>query len=799
MDSRQHSHASPQQQQQQPQQPPQQPVVQHAVAVHPHPNPRRRSSLLAAAAAAAATDCPAMNYQTCDLEPAAAAAAAAAASAAAATTTPPSTTASSTTTSSSSSSSAAASTADDRTDNKRSYTVPGSVAKRLKLDQDVVVAPASQASAASVVSLPTVVPISVSTPASPTPSPAPSPSLSPSPSLRECHSHSEISVAPAQQQQQKEQKEPLPPTAYRRMRSKSLPDISLLTLAPSAIDDWAPKKRRHQHRHHHRSHRHHHHKHSSSSKRLIDSLRAPFPPSSSTSSSTSTTTTSTAPTLSPPALANVPPVNVQGLRELDLQEIFKNPQLRHDIVFDPQLQFRPNLDGERGRHKKALADQYWLGVAHECDALVAAYSTRSRGSDSPVVIDAGSKLVGIMSSLRDILLSLLPLRDCPQIEQVLDLELQLQQLRHGAFDFVKLAQWLAGIFKSHCAPMRDAWVDQMLACIVDGAATNDSSKLAEGLRLVFTILEAMKLDVANHQIRTLRPLLVETAVEFEQDYFAQRVALRKVDVRQAVDWYKRVYESFDSKPSYIDAFVSGLVGFFSSSAASAVSGSSNEFPVTFALDVSRLRSLKSDIGQISCLLQCLTLYRQLLASCQPGATPSQQDIDRLKSELLILVADDIETTSPTSSSAATAAAAVASNTRWPANAESIALQIARRVKERFPSKGPSLNAIIGIATRWLNANLASGPDEKSYSTVYKLVEKRVLEDVEKRVRACFMGAAAIKTCSTASTEEDKDKAKSQAAKDVAPELTILAGRICLLGDFHWSVFAGYYISGVSHE
>ncbi|EGF34619.1 hypothetical protein AAULH_14121, partial [Lactobacillus helveticus MTCC 5463] len=44
-------------------------------------------------------------------------------------------------------------------------------------------------------------------------------------------------------------------------------------------------------------------------------------------------------------------------------------------------------------------------------------------------------------------------------------------------------------------------------------------RLVEGLRMSFAILEAMKLDVANHQIRTLRPMLVDSAIEFEQEYY----------------------------------------------------------------------------------------------------------------------------------------------------------------------------------------------------------------------------------------------------------------------------------------
>ncbi|KAK9353295.1 T-complex protein 11-domain-containing protein [Lipomyces doorenjongii] len=634
---------------------------------------------------------------------------------------------------------------------KRPYAVACSVAKRAKLEHENR-SDSAMSDVDSEVDMPSSTAEHITRSQLPTPAASPAP-----PSLQ---------LSPAGEPSR---------TAYRRMRSKSLPDISLLSLHTSAIEEWSVKKRgsRHHHRHPHRHHR--------SSKQAS--------PSESVSS-------------------NVPPVNLQGLRELDLQEIFKNPQLRHDIVFDPQLQFRPNLDGERGRRKKALADKYWDGVIAECDVLSAAYLSRREAQ-----IERGSKLAGILNSLREILVSLLPARDRPQIEEVLDFELQIQQLQHAAFDFVKLANWLAGVFKSHCAPMRDAWVDQMLSCITSGVATRDSSKLVDGLRMIFTILEAMKLDVANHQIRTLRPLLVETAVEFEQDYFAQRVQRRKIDVKQAVEWFKNSYKEAsktEPKVPYIDVFVSSLVSLFSSaSPQQPIAGAKDEFPVTFAFDVSRLRSLKSDVAQITCLQQCLTLYRQLVASCQPGATPTQRDLDALKAELLVLVADDdassvsATTSSPvvpstiSTLSTTDTTMSIANNLRWPANSTAISLQIARKVKEHFPNRGPGLSAMADLAQKWLSAHLNA-----EASKVYKLVEGRILGDLERRVKACFNGAGVAATTADwkpAAAQPKEAAGWSQASKDVAPELGILAGRICLLGDFHWSVFAGYYISGVASK
>lgn len=51
------------------------------------------------------------------------------------------------------------------------------------------------------------------------------------------------------------------------------------------------------------------------------------------------------PTASIPAY--MPPIARETLKELDLQEILQCRQLRHDVVFDANLMFRPNFDGDR--------------------------------------------------------------------------------------------------------------------------------------------------------------------------------------------------------------------------------------------------------------------------------------------------------------------------------------------------------------------------------------------------------------------------------------------------------------------
>lgn len=85
--------------------------------------------------------------------------------------------------------------------------------------------------------------------------------------------------------------------------------------------------------------------------------------------------------------------------------------------------------------------------------------------------------------------------------------------------------------------MRDKLIDSMVAALAfeqtnsSNASTPEAAgptstgpienakRITHGLRLCFSILELMKLDIANHQLRTLRPLLVEAAPEFEYATF----------------------------------------------------------------------------------------------------------------------------------------------------------------------------------------------------------------------------------------------------------------------------------------
>ncbi|ODQ68546.1 Tcp11-domain-containing protein [Nadsonia fulvescens var. elongata DSM 6958] len=504
-----------------------------------------------------------------------------------------------------------------------------------------------------------------------------------------------------------------------------------------------------------------------------------------------------------------PPVNVQSLREIDLQEIFKNPQLRHDIVFDPQLQFRANLDGERGKKKRLIAEIYWGAILTECQQL-----------NDPVNYPTPnvSKLPVLLITLREILATLLPTEDQTYIHAILDPELLFQQVIHRAMDFSSLAQWLSVIFKAHCAPMRDSWVDQMVSRITDGASQRDPTKLVQGLRMVFAILEAMKLDVANHQIRSLRPVLIDTAVAFEQDYYSQSLQRRKLKMADILGWYKQVYDgsstpsASSSSPSSIasSTFVTGLLNLISCASDDTIS----EFPPTFSFDFARLASFCAELRQLACSSLCLMLYQQMIHQSSVSITVkklalTESKMQKLRADIMAIVTDSH------------------GNTKWTKNVGGLALELASRVHNLNNSTTSSSSLpssqLIDLANNWLTTHLQPN------SAVYKLVEGKLMKELHARIISSMnilssssgtsipssttpslglLGTSGLSTASVymstislVSAPTNVTGLPANWGGHLKDSMAAFADRLLVLARFHWGVFGKYYLaySSMSHE
>ena len=440
-----------------------------------------------------------------------------------------------------------------------------------------------------------------------------------------------------------------------------------------------------------------------------------------------------------------PPITRHTLRELDLFEILKNPQLRHDVVFDPNVQFRPNFDGERGRRKREAGERYWTAVVREietgCTCTAFSHgqlmpctckarqrlSKPSAGRSVPTVQASlsqsriPSRIPLLVQELRTICLSILPSNypadndaiesdgaftssadnlqssdadgskiaaSSPLLEnksstsassgpalatthhqliaQTLDPHLISQELQHGVLDVSALITFMGSILKLHCAPMRDEAIEKMVEVVcVD-------RNIGKGLRLCFEILELMKLDIANHQLRSARPFLVETAVDFEARWFKEQIEQGKMSLDKTNAWIHQALTTTSASNSassrseaVVSAFNHGMLQLIfdvpgslpvlapvatplaSPSSSSLNNTFASHYPETFQFDAYRMMTFHNDVSDLTIVYMLVLLFRQLCSTPLDDAGPLpasvtalvQRQLKSIKGEIWCLVND----------------------------------------------------------------------------------------------------------------------------------------------------------------
>lgn len=314
--------------------------------------------------------------------------------------------------------------------------------------------------------------------------------------------------------------------------------------------------------------------------------------------------------------SDTPPVTRQSLGELDIQSITSNIRLRHDVNFDRDLSFRPNLDGIKGQEKGRVAKKYWTALAAELILYQCLYQGTPplRSTDWEQVNRHVQRRIPILfRTVREVLKSLVPERDHSRVDEHLDVPLLMQAIEKGVCDLVRLAEWMAQLLKEHCAPMRDAWVDAMVESVRSGVSEHCPEKLVEGLRELLGILEAMKLDVANHQIRNLKTRLVEDTINFERRYHLDRLVhgRPRVNINAAQTWFASAVEQFrhqcasgspKARSFQLEVFVRAITSVLFHR------DRMDGFPDTLYLDHERLRSLKAEIEDLICFDICMDLF-----------------------------------------------------------------------------------------------------------------------------------------------------------------------------------------------
>lgn len=300
-----------------------------------------------------------------------------------------------------------------------------------------------------------------------------------------------------------------------------------------------------------------------------------------------------------------PPVTRASLSELDVARIINNPRLRHDINFDPILQFRINSDGERCHQKKTQADEFWSLLRSQLEAFMKdpVQFYEKYGDNNKWCLPS------LLKAAREIIQTLVPQRDRQFLDEGLNVELLMQQFYRGMLDLDRLAMWLSKVLKTHCAPMRDDAVDEMYETISTGNRTGNIILVVRGLRLLSNVLEGMKLDVANHQIRCLRPVLIDDTTPFQRRHFFKKIRSGEMVVAGAQRWYRDIARN-PSQPAFPSRAFGDMSTLFDGISRLVLPSSADQMlPSTFDIDNERIARLRADMLDMINLEICMRTHR----------------------------------------------------------------------------------------------------------------------------------------------------------------------------------------------
>ncbi|XP_015265213.1 PREDICTED: T-complex protein 11-like protein 1 [Gekko japonicus] len=215
-----------------------------------------------------------------------------------------------------------------------------------------------------------------------------------------------------------------------------------------------------------------------------------------------------------------------------------NMVLAHEIVVNGGFQIKPAELPENSLEKKVR------DIVHKAfwDCLEAQLK------EDPPSYDHAIKLVG---EIKEALLSfLLPghtrLRN--QITEALDLELIKQEAENGALDITKLAEFIIGMMGTLCAPARDEEIKKL----------KEIHEIVPLFRAIFSVLDLMKMDMANFAVSSIRPHLMQQSVEYERKKFQELYEKQPNSLDFVTEWLRGAVDDLRYKlpPAVGDAAAS---------------------------------------------------------------------------------------------------------------------------------------------------------------------------------------------------------------------------------------------------
>lgn len=310
----------------------------------------------------------------------------------------------------------------------------------------------------------------------------------------------------------------------------------------------------------------------------------------------------------------LPPINRQTLAELDIEGLQTNVQIMHDLYLEPDLR----VQSKKLRFRNSPTQLYWEQVQNDLSILASEISACNRGTCS-------KRLVLLFKEIRNILCEMHPASERVQhdVKQYFDLEAVINDIELGQFDLEGFSSMLSDLLKSICAPKRDVLVDSLEILAVKKNFIGFMKQLLE-------LLELMKLDLVNHQLKKSRDSICLKLPQSERNFIAECYLEGPIQMEQTTKWLQGMKDKLklDLKQISVEKQVFALYSQSMISYSLGIDDFTDNIPELLLLDEVRLSNFRTE-AQDMCIIACtISAFRQIV-----GPLSKPENIAALKKQV----------------------------------------------------------------------------------------------------------------------------------------------------------------------
>ncbi|PVU86131.1 hypothetical protein BB559_006021 [Furculomyces boomerangus] len=319
------------------------------------------------------------------------------------------------------------------------------------------------------------------------------------------------------------------------------------------------------------------------------------------------------------AVPDIPPINRFTLGELGIKRILTNPKLRHEIMFETKLEFRPKQLHEIEWCRTKQAEKYWETVEKELKSYMF-FKSYFGTLYNPSHFRIARLIVEIKLILLDILEDSNIKEDMYQIQERIDCKLLYSQLKRSMFDPIPYVEFFSQIMMELCKPELKPRIENIIELV-------NNHKYIEAFKECLLCLEQIKMDIANQGIETYRRYLKATSISYTKTQFKSMIKKKTLKLDIFDEWWQGSYNVYKKNHS-------SLFNIFLSSFQDLVFDTSMKIPEIMYMDEIRLVNYKCEAYRLvfmSCLFLAFNQFNSRMKETTKEKSSINEDLIKSKS------------------------------------------------------------------------------------------------------------------------------------------------------------------------